>query len=171
MGGTTNNPDSNTSKLNLLTPHLDQLIAQGVRFTRAFVPSPVCAPSRACLASGREYDYAGQGANAASRAGGSDFDLRQGTFMRVLQQQGYYNMIAGRDDLTKRTGPGIDGGYPSFELGFNASGRCAGSVDVSQAVSVEALTEGLRPVQGYGRAVWGLPCSAACAERERACSV
>ena len=38
------------------TPNLDRLSQRGVRFTKAVVASPLCAPSRACLASGKEYD-------------------------------------------------------------------------------------------------------------------
>lgn len=40
-------------------PNLAALRANGTHFTKAFVPSPLCAPSRACLAAGREYDFAG----------------------------------------------------------------------------------------------------------------
>ena len=50
-------------RLQLRVPNFDALAQRGVRFTRAVVASPVCAPSRACLASGRDYDPAGQGAN------------------------------------------------------------------------------------------------------------
>eukprot|EP00038_Savillea_parva_P027515 m.60007 g.60007 ORF g.60007 m.60007 type:complete len:128 (-) comp7930_c0_seq2:1609-1992(-) len=46
----------NNTDLPLITPNFDQLATEGVRFTRAFVGAPVCAPSRACLASGRQYD-------------------------------------------------------------------------------------------------------------------
>jgi len=35
------------------TPHLDQLAADGVRFSRAFVQAPVCMPSRASYMTGR----------------------------------------------------------------------------------------------------------------------
>ncbi|MGQ7952370.1 sulfatase-like hydrolase/transferase, partial [Providencia huashanensis] len=49
--------------LEVKTPNLDSLIARGTRFQQAFVPSPVCGPSRACLASGREYDRCGVGDN------------------------------------------------------------------------------------------------------------
>lgn len=36
----------------LQTPHLDALAAQGVNFTHAFTPNPVCSPARACLQTG-----------------------------------------------------------------------------------------------------------------------
>jgi arylsulfatase A-like enzyme len=34
------------------TPNLDRIAAEGVRFTNAYAPSPVCAPSRAAIKSG-----------------------------------------------------------------------------------------------------------------------
>jgi arylsulfatase A-like enzyme len=37
----------------LNTPHIDALAAQGVRFTRAYVQSPVCGPSRMSFYTGR----------------------------------------------------------------------------------------------------------------------
>lgn len=36
-----------------LTPHLDAMARQGVRFEYAFTPQPVCAPARGCLQTGR----------------------------------------------------------------------------------------------------------------------
>ncbi len=35
------------------TPHLDRLAAEGLRFTSAYVSSPICSPSRAALMTGR----------------------------------------------------------------------------------------------------------------------
>ena len=35
------------------TPHLDALAARGMRFTRAYTPSPICVPARASFATGR----------------------------------------------------------------------------------------------------------------------
>jgi arylsulfatase A-like enzyme len=37
----------------LRTPHLDALAARGVRFTRAYVQSPICGPSRMSFYTGR----------------------------------------------------------------------------------------------------------------------
>lgn len=53
-GGIANNPYYDQDTLPLITPNFDELGRSGVRFTRAFVGAPVCAPSRACLASGRQ---------------------------------------------------------------------------------------------------------------------
>ena len=133
-GGLHANPYYTPEQLPLRLPHVDALAQRGVRFTRAHVASPVCAPSRACLASGREYDPAGQGGNGASVAPtrDGDFDVEEmPTFYQQLQRQGYWTMVTGRDDLTKRTGPGLRGDFHTAELGFNDSARCGGSVDVT----------------------------------------
>jgi len=36
-----------------ITPNLDRMAAEGVRFDRAFTPQPVCGPARSCLQTGR----------------------------------------------------------------------------------------------------------------------
>ena len=40
----------------LHTPNFDALAAAGVRFDYAYVPAPLCGPSRSALALGREHD-------------------------------------------------------------------------------------------------------------------
>src|SRR5881296_3610297 len=35
------------------TPNIDQMAAEGMRFTQCYAGSPVCAPSRACLMTGQ----------------------------------------------------------------------------------------------------------------------
>lgn len=112
---------SNTSLASIRTIFLDI----GTRFSKAFVPSPLCAPSRACLASGREYDQAGVPDNFSN-----DFPLSIQTFYQLLHNSGYYTMTSGKDDLTKASGPGIDGQYHSKALGFSASARTEGKEDV-----------------------------------------
>ena len=44
-------------RLNL--PNIRRIARSGTVFKEAFVPSPLCAPSRACLAAGRNYDSSG----------------------------------------------------------------------------------------------------------------
>ena len=36
-----------------VTPHLDRVAAEGVRFRNAYTPSPVCVSARACLLTGK----------------------------------------------------------------------------------------------------------------------
>jgi arylsulfatase len=44
-----------TPGLDVRTPALEEIAQRGVRFTNALCPSPLCAPSRACLALGVEH--------------------------------------------------------------------------------------------------------------------
>ena len=37
----------------VLTPHLDRMAAEGVRFTNAISQNPICTPSRVCYLSGQ----------------------------------------------------------------------------------------------------------------------
>ena len=105
-------------------PVLDSLAASGTTFRQAYVPSPLCAPSRAALASGREYDFCGVPDNFSN-----DYPLNQTTFYSLLQGAGYWVMSAGKDDLTKATGPGLNGSFHARELGFNDSARNMGKED------------------------------------------
>merc|ERR550514_2325570 len=72
----------------LEAPNLRKYAERGVRFEHAYVPAPVCAPSRACLASGREYDAAGVPDNTRN-----DYPAdHQATFFSRLQEAGYHTM-------------------------------------------------------------------------------
>ena len=79
------------------TPHVDALAARGVRFTNAVCASPLCAPSRACLASGKEYDRCGVPGNNV------DFSVEQTSYYRLLRESGYHVMGCGKFDLHKAT--------------------------------------------------------------------
>lgn len=90
-------PDWNelTPGLAVRTPHLAAFAAQGMRFTRAYCPSPLCAPSRACLAQGRRYGRTGVAANEDNNPDG----VR--TFYQRLREAGYRVGSVGKLDLRK----------------------------------------------------------------------
>jgi arylsulfatase A-like enzyme len=85
-----------------ITPNLAELAKQGAYFSSAFSPAPVCAPSRACLASGRTYENCGVSGN------GNPYPLAQTTFYTLLREAGYAVLGCGKFDLDK---PGKNWGY------------------------------------------------------------
>jgi len=102
------------SSIPLRTPNLERLEREGVKFTRAICPSPLCAPCRASLASGREYDRCGVPSNQV------DYPLTQGTFYQLLRDAGYHVMGCGKFDLHKATLDwGLDGKRLLEEWGFS----------------------------------------------------
>jgi len=118
--------------LGLRTPNLDALAKTGVRFTRAAVASPLCAPSRACLASGREYSRCGVRNNS------QDYPLDQQTFYQSLRESGYHVTGCGKFDLHKATEDwGIDGRRFLPEWGFTDGIDNAGKFDAIRSGSVE----------------------------------
>jgi len=72
------------------TPNLDRLAAGAVVFDNAYTPSPVCVPSRQCLATGRY----------PTRAGcvqfGDDIAPGSPTFARWFSEHGYYTVACGK---------------------------------------------------------------------------
>ena len=112
-------------------PHIQALAARGMRFHNVLCASPLCAPSRACLASGREY----KSANVASNK--VDFPLTQPTYYRALQQAGYHTMACGKIDLHKNTLDwGLDGQRLLKEWGFSAGIDNAGKGDAVRSGAV-----------------------------------
>jgi choline-sulfatase len=111
-------------KLPVHTPNLDQLAARGVTFSQAVVASPLCAPSRACLASGREYDRCGTPSNKA------DFPTKIPTFYSALRASGYHVTGCGKFDLAKASNnQGIDGKLHLDQWGFSDGINNAGKHD------------------------------------------
>ncbi|MGC8862225.1 MAG: sulfatase family protein, partial [Armatimonadota bacterium] len=73
-----------------ITPSMDKLAAEGVRFTHAFTTSPTCQPSRLSLMTGR---YPQTNGNT-----GHGDPLKPGvtTLARELRNAGYYTAIVGK---------------------------------------------------------------------------
>jgi len=107
------------------TPNIDRLATQGIRFDNALCPSPLCAPSRACLASGHAYDQAGVPHNSI------DFPVDQTTYYQLLRDTAEYHVMGcGKFDLHKSTPNwGLDGQRCLSEWGFSAGIDNAGKWD------------------------------------------
>ena len=94
-------------------PSIERLAQRGVRFQQAIVNSPLCAPSRACLASGRHYHRTGVQDNL------QDYPLDLSTFYQALRTSGYRGGGVGKFDLHKNTSDwGLDGKRCLDEWGF-----------------------------------------------------
>lgn len=73
------------------TPHLRQLAQRGRWLTNAMCPAPVCAPSRACLVAGQEYDH--------TQVWGNDTYAPENLLkyhVRLRDEAGYHVMAAGK---------------------------------------------------------------------------
>ncbi|MEZ5399475.1 MAG: sulfatase-like hydrolase/transferase [Bryobacteraceae bacterium] len=114
--------------LDVRTPNLNTLRKRGIEFTRATVASPLCAPSRACLASGRAYERCGVINN------GQDYPLDQPTFYTLLRESGYHTMACGKIDLHKKTLDwGVDGKRSTGDWGFSDAIDNAGKRDAPRS--------------------------------------
>jgi arylsulfatase len=115
--------------LDVRTPRINELRKRGMEFTHAVVPSPLCAPSRACLASGRRYGHCGVENN------GQDFPANLTTFYQLLRNAGYHTMACGKVDLHKKTlNWGTDGKRSTREWGFSDAIDNAGKRDAPRSV-------------------------------------
>lgn len=119
----------------LRTPQLDRLAREGTRFTSAICPSPLCAPSRACMAMARDYD------DVPVRTNAQDMPADAPTFYRALRDAGYQVLSCGKLDLFKEAGSwGRDGWHRQAdgrsllaEAGFTGGADSAGKHDAVMA--------------------------------------
>ena len=122
------------------TPNLNELAARGVRFTNAVCASPLCAPSRACLASGKEYGRAGVADNRVH------YPIEQTTYYSLLREHGYHVMGCGKLDLHKPEPIwGIEGKHLLPEWGFSNGIDNAGKWDAIRW----GVKEPTDPYMGY----------------------
>lgn len=121
---TGSNPD-----LPLRTPHLDRIKKNGVNFPKTVCPAPVCAPSRACLAAGTEYDQCPVKGNS------DDYPTDRATLYSLLRDSGYHAMGCGKFDLNKgtctsnRPAWGLDGKRHLRDWGFSDGINNEGKID------------------------------------------
>lgn len=72
------------------TPNLDRLSAQGTTFTRWYTGMPLCAPSRACLLTGKYNIHNGVTSNAL------DLPTSEVTIAEALKPLGYSSALVGK---------------------------------------------------------------------------
>lgn len=77
----------------LRTPHIDRIAAQGIRFDRFYVATPICMPNRASLMTGRMPSLHG------ARHNGIPLALTATTFVDLLAADGYDTALIGKCHL------------------------------------------------------------------------
>jgi arylsulfatase A len=88
------------------TPHIDRLAAEGTRFTQAYSGSPVCAPSRCVLLTGKHTGHAHVRDNLEIQPEGqAALPAGTATLPRLLRAEGYATGLVGKWGL----------GYPGSE--------------------------------------------------------
>jgi arylsulfatase A-like enzyme len=137
----------------LVTPRLDRMAAEGVRFSDGYSNAPVCSPTRFALMTGR-YQYRLRGAaeepiGARSR-GRADLGLPAGhpTLPSLLRDAGYATALAGKWHL------GYLPHFSPLRSGYQESfGPHGGGVDYfthRDRADVHDLYEGETPVERIG---------------------
>ncbi len=81
------------------TPNIDSLAARGVRFSRAFVPAPVCSACRSALMGGQNQIRFNAHEHRSSR-GPAKIYLPKGMKLlpQIMREDGYFTFNLGKDD-------------------------------------------------------------------------
>lgn len=113
-----------TEDLQLNMPAVRGLMDRGTSFTCAVSPSPVCAPARACLASGRRYR------NCRVYQNNTNYDPALPNFYGMLSENGYYVSGIGKFDLNKGDLEWGDGFHDTLQrMGFTDAYDSEGKMD------------------------------------------
>ena len=99
------------------TPNLDRLAAEGMRFNRFYAASPVCAPNRATILTGRSPEIHGITKNNLALQSDNP------TYAHVLRQHGYWTGCFGKIHQTPMHWP------PPKDVGFLGFDECIISED------------------------------------------
>ncbi|RME63929.1 MAG: DUF4976 domain-containing protein [Caldilineae bacterium] len=89
------------------TPHLDHLARESVVFTHAYTTNPSCIPARAAIFTGKYPSQCGAPSYMTY------LPAHEVTFMRRLQESGYYTAVIGKQHFWKST---VDKGYDYMDI-------------------------------------------------------
>lgn len=106
-------------------PNLRRLMETGMSFSRCITPSPLCAPARACLASGSRYE------NCRVSDNNTNYPVDMQSFYGLLRDAGYSVGGVGKFDLHKSTlFWGLDGWVDDLgKIGFTTAVDSEGKWD------------------------------------------
>ncbi len=146
----------------VITPHLDALAAEGIRFTQGYVGAPICSPSRVCVMTGIEsqryaiYSYLDNKSSNSSRNMNNWLDPYTVAAPRLFRDAGYmtgqfgkWHMGGGRD-VNHAPFPqayGFQESVVAFEgMGnrvlYNGDGLSAANADVEGSITWAEWYEG-----------------------------
>lgn len=110
--------------LELHVPNIRAMMDRGTAFCNAYSPSPVCAPARACLASGQRYRKCRVYQNNVN------YDPALPNFYGILRENGYYVTGTGKFDLNKADLEWGDGFHELLQkMGFSSAYDSEGKMD------------------------------------------
>ncbi|AQQ71019.1 Arylsulfatase [Limihaloglobus sulfuriphilus] len=136
----------------LSTPNLDALASSGQRMTNWYCNSPICAPSRAALMSGRYPIYAGMNVNVKTARHNTGLPLQTPTLAEALKKLNYQTSIFGKWHL------GANEAYWPISRGFDHwFGMKGGCVDFYSHILYYEEPAGLPPIHDLyenGDEVW-----------------
>lgn len=129
------------------TPNLDRLAVDGVRYSNAFCPFPVCTPSRYSMLSGQYVHQHGGWTNRCTLPTTLD------TFPKVLRRAGYRTRAVGKMHFSPTY---LDVGYDQMVLAeqdgagrydddYHRELRAAGLADVTDLIDQEAHVRATAP--------------------------
>lgn len=106
----------------LITPNIDKLAREGVRFSQFYASSPLCSPSRAALLTGRYPHRAGVPELTSSTQGVAGMPAEEVTLAETMKKAGYVTGHIGKWHLgyTPETMPNAQG----FDYSFGHMGGC-----------------------------------------------
>lgn len=110
--------------LQLHVPNIQAMMERGTAFSNAYSPAPVCAPARACLASGQRYRKCRVYQNNVN------YDPALPNFYGTLKENGYYVTGTGKFDLNKADLYWGDGFHELLQqMGFSDALDSEGKMD------------------------------------------